>query len=218
MLKIEIFSDAICPWCFIGKRRLEHALQSLDPGVHPQIAWRAFELNPAMPKDGTARKAYRIRKFGSLEKSQALESQVARAGEEQGIAFNFDAIERTPNTVLAHQLISFAGEHNLQDSVVERIFRAYFLEGQNIGDVDVLTGIATAAGIDREIANDVLRNDRALDSVRSDEERARRLGISGVPFFVVNERYGVSGAQPPDALTAVFQQALAETHPASLIA
>src|SRR5258707_14945263 len=156
-LAIDIVSDVICPWCFIGKRRFEKALRLRPPEVEIEVHWRPYELNPDMPAEGIDRKLYRTRKFGSWEHSQALDAQVAQAGAGDGIPFAFDRMERTPNTFDAHRLIWLAGKQGAQAAVVEALFRAYFLDARDIGDREVLAQVAGAAGLN---AGDVLESEQ----------------------------------------------------------
>ena len=148
-LAIDVISDAICPWCWVAKRRLDSAIAAIAPDVTATVTWRPFELNPEMPKVGVDRCAYRSAKFGSWQHSQALDAQVAAAGRSEGLAFNHDKMERTPNTVDAHRLIRLAGQQGKQDVVVEGLFAAYFNEGRDIGDPAVLADIGASAGLDR---------------------------------------------------------------------
>jgi predicted DsbA family dithiol-disulfide isomerase len=203
MLTIDVISDAICPWCFIGKRRLEKALD----GRPAAVRWHPFPLNPDMPREGIERKSYRIRKFGTWERSLELDARVATAGQGEGIVFRFDRMVRTPNTLDAHRIIWLAGERGVQDAVVEALFLAYFTDGRDLSDRATLAEIAAGAGLDRAAVDDLLAGDAGLDVVRAGEERARRLGVSGVPFFVVNGRVALSGAQPPELFRQAFEQA-----------
>ena len=203
MLTIDVISDVICPWCFIGKRRLERALD----GRGVSVRWHPFQLNPEMPREGIERKAYRIRKFGSWERSQELDAQVAAAGHGEGIAFNFERQSRTPNTLDAHRVIWLAGERGVQDAVVEALFLAYFTDGRDLSDRATLAEIAAGVGLDRAEVDELLAGDQGLDVVRAGEGQARRLGVSGVPFFVVNGRVALSGAQPPELFLQAFEQA-----------
>jgi predicted DsbA family dithiol-disulfide isomerase len=203
MLTIDVFSDVICPWCFIGKRRLEKALN----GRPAAVRWHPFQLNPDMPGEGIERKSYRIKKFGSWERSQELDAQVAAAGQGEGIAFDFDKMARTPNTLDAHRVIWLAGERGVQDAVVEALFLAYFTDGRDLSDRATLTDVAAGAGLDRTEVADLLEGEAGRDAVRAGEEQARRLGVSGVPFFVVNGKVALSGAQPPELFRQAFEQA-----------
>ena len=203
MLTIDVISDVICPWCFIGKRRLEKALD----GRPATVRWHPFQLNPDMPRGGIERRAYRIRKFGSWERSQELDARVAAAGQGEGISFNFDRQSRTPNTLDAHRVIWLAGERGVQDAVTEALFKAYFTEGRDLSDRATLAEVAAGAGLDRAEVDELLGSDGGLDVVQTGEEQARRLGVSGVPFFIVNGRVALSGAQPPELFRQGFEQA-----------
>lgn len=200
-LLIEIASDVICPWCYIGKRRLEKALASLNGEVEVRIEWLPFQLNPDMPAEGVARADYRRAKFGSVEKGRALDARVAGEGAGEGIAFAFDRMQRTPNTIAAHQLVDLAQKQGKGDAVVDALFRAYFEEASDIGDAEILRGIAARAGVSGwpEAA------ERA--TVEEKEERVRELGISGVPTFIFNRTSGISGAYPPDMLAQAIREA-----------
>jgi predicted DsbA family dithiol-disulfide isomerase len=215
-LAIIVYSDVICPWCYVGKRRLEAALADARmPAV--QLAWRPFELNPDMPAEGMERQLYRARKFGA-ERSAELDRNMAQVGREAGIAFAFDRQQRTPNTRLAHRLILEAGRQGRQDAVVTRLFRAYFEEGLDIGSAEVLTQVATETGLDPAGATEALGSPESLKEVIGLEEQGRRMGIEGVPFFILAGKYGVSGAQPPEfwreALPKIADEAQAVAPPA----
>jgi predicted DsbA family dithiol-disulfide isomerase len=204
-LIIEIVSDVICPWCYIGKRRLEKALPligALLADVEVEIRWLPFQLNPDMPAAGVPRQEYRKAKFGSLERAKTLDARVASEGSGEGIAFAFDRIERTPNTVRAHQLIELAQRQGVGNPVVDALFRAYFEEARDVGDAAVLEDIAARCGVrDWPQAADA-------PTVAQLEEDMRGLGISAVPTFIFDRRTGVSGAHPPESLAAAMQQAL----------
>ena len=200
-LLIEIASDVICPWCYIGKRRLEKALESLKGEVEARIEWLPFQLNPDMPAGGVARADYRRAKFGSVEKGRALDARVAREGAGEGIAFAFDRMQRTPNTIAAHRLVDLAQKQGKGDAVVNALFRAYFEEARDIGDPAVLDGIAKGAGVSGWPA------DASAEEVMEKEERVRDLGISGVPTFIFNRESGLSGAYPPETLAQAIREA-----------
>ncbi len=208
MLTIEIVSDVICPWCFIGKRRFERALSLLPEGVEKEIHWRPFELNPDMPAEGIDRKSYRTRKFGSWERSQALDAQLAQTGAGEGIRFAFDRMQRTPNTREAHRLIWLAAKQGLQGAVVEALFHAYFEDALNVGDRDVLARVASEAGMD---TREFLDTDQGAVEVQAEEVRARRMGVDGVPFFLMGGAIPISGAQPAESLAAAMVTALNRT-------
>ena len=187
-LTIEVFSDVICPWCYIGKRRLEKALELLGDRYDCEVIWRPFELNPGMPPEGINRRAYRTAKFGSWERSLELDARVAAVGAEEGLSFAFDRIERTPNTFDAHRLIWYSQQQGQQDAVVETLFRAYFIEGRNIGDQGVLAELAAEAGLDRAEVKGFVGSDRGVNELRQEEARGRHLGINGVPYLLIHGR------------------------------
>jgi len=184
-LSITVYSDVICPWCYVGKRRLEAALA--EPGMPAPIhlAWRPFELNPEMPVEGVERKVYRARKFGAA-RSAELDARMLATGREVGIAFAFEHMERTPNTRLAHRLIW------------ERLFAAYFEQGLDIGRADVLAQIADAAGLEPRGTSQALAGAESLKAVSGLEQEGYAMGIQGVPFFILLGKYAVEGAQPPE--------------------
>jgi predicted DsbA family dithiol-disulfide isomerase len=202
---IEAFSDVICPWCYIGKRRLEKALELLGDRHAVQVLWRPFELNPEMPPGGIDRRAYRTAKFGSWERSLELQARVATVGAEVGIPFAFDRIARTPNTFDAHRLIWYAQTEGKQDALVEALFRAYFIEGRDLGDRWVLANIAAESGLDQAEIEGFLASDRGAVDVRHEVERGRRLGIDGVPHFLINGKVALSGAQEPGTILAAIE-------------
>lgn len=202
-MRIDIFSDVICPWCFIGKKRLEKAL-ALRPLPDLQIHWRAFQLNPGMPAEGMDRQAYLAAKFGGPDSAQRIYDTVGAAGRRSGVAFAFDKITRTPNTVAAHRLVRFAERFGRQDAMVEGLFQAYFLQGRNLSDLDALAEIAAVAGLDRAAVRGYLDSDEDTETVLAEDAYARKLGIGGVPCFIVDGRYALSGAQEPEAFLPVF--------------
>jgi predicted DsbA family dithiol-disulfide isomerase len=203
-MRVDIVSDAICPWCFIGKRRFEKALADLPIGTL-EVGWRPFQLNPDMPREGMDRAEYLRAKFGDARGGSRYD-QVIDAGREEGIAFDFDAIKRTPSTLDAHRLIRYAGAQQCQDAVVEALFRAYFTAGRNIGDPAVLAAVAGEAGLEPDAVSAYLASDADIDAVRAEDDFARQVGIQGVPCFIFERKYAISGAQPPD----VFRQVIAK--------
>jgi predicted DsbA family dithiol-disulfide isomerase len=204
---IDVVSDVICPWCFIGKRRMEKALAQLAGEVDVEVGWLPFQLNPDLPVAGVARAEYRKAKFGSIEKSRALDARVAAEGAGEGIVFAFERMERTPNTFAAHQLIDLAQEEGAGAGVVEALFSAYFLEARDIGDREVLLGIGKAAGIERRLVEARWADKGEAQRLAREERSMRDLGISGVPTFIIADRYGVSGAQPPEVLVQAIREA-----------
>jgi predicted DsbA family dithiol-disulfide isomerase len=206
-LDIEVVSDAICPWCWIGKRQLERARTLLDGRLALKIVWHPFELNPGMPKEGVPRRVYRQAKFGSLDYSDRLDARVAEAGRAAGLEFRFDRIGWTPNTFDAHRLIWLAGEKGVQDAVVEALFQAYFHEGRNIGEMAVLVEAAQAAGLDGGKVGKLLAGGAGSAETREELERARDLGIDSVPTIVFKGEPLISGAAPAEQLAAKLLQA-----------
>ena len=206
---IEVVSDVVCPWCFIGKRRLEKALALLGR-KDVQVNWKAFELNRDAPREGMNRAAYRARKFGSLAYAQQLEAHVVEAGAEEGIGFRFDRIERVPNTFDAHRLIWLAGQEGGQDAVVENLFRAYFVDAEDVGTPEVLQRIGIESGLDSVRVEQLLASDAARSEVLTDERESRAHGVSGVPTFFVNGQPVMSGAQKPDLLASVLAPVLGQ--------
>jgi predicted DsbA family dithiol-disulfide isomerase len=204
---IEIVSDVVCPWCFIGKRRLEKALRSLNR-TDVRVRWRPFELNPGIAKEGVDRTQHRIRKFGSLERARQLEAQVAAAGAGEGIEFHFDRIKTTPNTFDAHRLVWLADQGGLQDGLVERLFHAYFIAGEDVGNREVLRRIAGESGLDASAVRQVLEGGLGTEEVSTYERETRAMGVSGVPTFFVDGTPVTSGAHPAPILASMLGQAL----------
>jgi predicted DsbA family dithiol-disulfide isomerase len=209
VLDLMVFIDVICPWCYVGKRRLEKALAIVNADARIRVNWLPFELNPDMPQEGMERRLYRMRKFGSWERSQALDAQLTELGLQEGLIFHYDLMMRTPNTFNAHRLIWLAGRGNGQEALVEALLRAYFGYGRDIGHAETLADIASNAGMDRERATLFLRGGDGTQEVRGYEEQARRAGISGVPAFVANRRVLFAGAQPPEVIASTLQDMLA---------
>jgi predicted DsbA family dithiol-disulfide isomerase len=207
-LTIDIISDVICPWCFIGKRRLEKAIAAHDGQV--KVRWLPFQLNPTMPKEGVGRKEYRTKKFGSWERSLELDAQMVAVGETEGIHFAFDRTERTPNTVDPHRLIWLADHQGIQDAIMEALFRAYFTEGRDISNRQTLIDVVADAGLDRNRAEAVLNSNDGLDAIKEAEELSRRHRVDGVPFFIMNGKITLGGAQPPEAFLEAFGKVAAE--------
>ena len=206
---LEIFSDTVCPWCYIGKRRLERALR-LRPQPSLVRRWRAFQLNPGLPSSGMDRRQYMIAKFGSLDRAQRLYEAVSRVGAQEGIKFDFDRIVRTPNTVRSHRLLYAAAEEDKQPGLLELIFNAYFTEGRDIGEPDILAELGHEAGLSAAAIDDALVEGGRLDSAMTEDLQSRRIGINGVPFFIFNGRFGLSGAQEPEALLNMLDLAREE--------
>ena len=206
-IQVEIWSDVVCPWCYIGKRRLERAIAAVEGQYEIQVHWHPFQLNPTMPKEGISRKQYRTRKFGSWERSLELDAKVIAVGESEGILFAFDKTDRTPNTVDAHRLIWLADQHGCQDAVVEGLFRAYFTEGKDIGNQQTLMEVVDEAGLDRQASDDMLNSDDGMNAISSGREMSQRHHVDGVPFFIINNAITLSGAQAPETFLDAFNQA-----------
>jgi predicted DsbA family dithiol-disulfide isomerase len=207
--RLEIVSDAICPWCWIGKTHLDGALEILRAeGLTFDIGWLPYQLNPDMPADGVERATYRAQKFGSLERSQQLDAQVAEAGRAAGIDFRHDLMLRTPNTVEAHRLIRLAGPAGVQHAVVERLFRAYFQEGKDIGDRAVLAAEGAAAGMPAEALAAFTAGEAAREEVMGESLGLAQAGISGVPSFLLDRHLLFSGAMPAERMAAGFRRAV----------
>jgi predicted DsbA family dithiol-disulfide isomerase len=210
-MDIDIFSDTICPWCFIGKRRLERALAE-RPQSDLTIHWRAFQLNPDMPAGGMDRSQYLELKFGGASNADAIYDQVRAAGETEGIEFAFERMKRTPNTIDSHRLIRHAGQkaqqgQARQEAVVQALFDAYFLRAEDIGDPEVLAAAAAEAGLDGEETRAFLASDAEAEAVRAEDASARQAGISGVPCFIFNGQHALAGAHLPEVLHQLFDLA-----------
>jgi predicted DsbA family dithiol-disulfide isomerase len=203
-LHIDIYSDVICPWCYVGKRRLERALNQVQDTIKPRIMWRPFQLNPTMPNEGMDRTAYLEAKFGSVDVFRGMEEHVRAAGDGEQISFAFEKITRTPNTFAAHRLIWYAAQQGCQNEMVDQLFKGYFEEGADIGSIPTLVRLATQAGL---TAEPFLCSDEGIAEVKADEAAGHRLGIRGVPYFVLNQVQGISGAQPAEVLAAAMEQA-----------
>lgn len=193
-LTIAVFSDVICPWCYLGKHRLERALDQLGMRETTSVEWLPFELNPDMPAGGMERALYRARKFGT-ERSAQLDVQMAELGRQEGISFAFERMLRTPNTRRAHTLIAFATQHGHAGAVVDALFRAYFEEGRDVGELDVLLEVGLAAGLDRAPVVAALSSQQLVQHVEDVERQAAHMKITGVPFFILDRKWTVSGAQ-----------------------
>lgn len=214
-MSVDVWSDVVCPWCCIGRAHLETALAQFEHADDVVVTWRSFELDPNAATDQTITiNEHLRRKYGiSADEVAAMQENVTARAAQAGLEFHLDGTHPT-NTFDAHRLLHLAREGGRQDALKGRLFRAYFTEGERIGDPAVLAALAVEAGLDEAAVADVLATDRFADAVRADEEQARAYGVSGVPFYVIDERYGVAGAQPVEHLLAVLQQAWTERVPA----
>ncbi|MBH0200041.1 MAG: DsbA family oxidoreductase [Nitrospira sp.] len=203
-LHIDVYSDVICPWCYVGKRRLERALRQVADRVNVEVVWRPFQLNPTMPKDGMDRTAYLETKFGSLSVLDEMQQRLSEAGHSEQIAFAFQKITRTPNTFLAHRLIWYAGQQGCQDAMTEQLFKGYFEEGRDVGSTPVLAQLSERVGLK---ASQFLESEEGVAEVKAEELVGHKLGIRGVPYFVLDKTYGISGAQPVEVFLSALEKA-----------
>lgn len=211
--QIDVISDVVCPWCFIGKRNLERALETWRekyPEEMPVVRWHPFQLNPQLPDSGVPRKQYLENKFGGPESAKEIYARVSAAGKRAGIDFAFEDIQVQPNTVDAHRLMHYAGEHGRQDEMAEVIFRRYFVEGADLSDKETLADIAQQAGMNRNEATAYLATDADRELIEEQDRRARAIGVEGVPFFIFNQRLSLSGAQPPEVIVEAMEKAREE--------
>jgi predicted DsbA family dithiol-disulfide isomerase len=213
VIAIDVVSDVVCPWCYIGKRKLEAALGELaaqDPAAEPAVRWHPFQLNPDLPPQGIPRSSYLRAKFGGESRAADIYARVKAVGAEVGIAFDFDRIEVQPNTLPAHRLIAWVQEHadvGVTGDLVERLFQAYFMQGRAIGEPEVLAQIASEAGLEVGAARAMLASSEGLAAVSAEDREARSVGINGVPFFIFNGSTAVSGAHDPKTLLEAIAKA-----------
>ncbi len=205
-MRIDIISDVVCPWCYVGKRRIERALKD-RPDMAFEITWRPYQLNPDLPPDGMDRKAYLKQKFGEEQYPASMLTPLQKAGQEEGIPFNFEGIAKAPNTLAAHSIIRWAQTAGLQDAVVQRLFDAYFLEGRDIGDHGTLVELAGDAGMDEDLVRTLLAENRDHDLIRAEISQALQMGVRGVPSIIFDGKYALSGAQPPETILRVIDKA-----------
>ncbi|QYK40752.1 MAG: DsbA family oxidoreductase [Paracoccaceae bacterium] len=211
-VRLDIFSDPVCPWCMIGKANLDRALESRPD--HPfAVEWHPFQLNPDMPKEGTDRRAYLEAKFGGRDRAVQIYARVAQAAEAAGVPIDFERMERTPNTLDAHRLIHWAGLEGRQTAIAAALFRAYFREGRDIGDAATLAAIAGEAGMDATVVTRLLASDADADDIAARDADARRRGVSAVPTFLIARQYVVSGAQPVAFWQQVIDELAAQANP-----
>lgn len=215
-MQLDIVSDTVCPWCYIGKKRLDQAL-ALHGGEGITLVWRPFQLDASIPEGGVDRKTYMEKKFGS-ERAKSVGNTIREFGEAVGIDFRFDKIERSPNTLDSHRLIRWAGTAGCQNEMVDILFRRYFEDGDDIGSHDILIDAANEAGMDTDIVANLLMKDADKELIGQEDALARQMGIQGVPSFVVNSQWVMVGAQEPETLVKMFKKLLAkeaEEHAAS---
>lgn len=209
---IDVVSDVVCPWCYIGKRKLEAALELAQAAglPAPEVRWHPFQLNPDLPAEGISRKQYLEDKFGGAQRAAEIYTRVKAAGQAAGLELDIDGITLQPNTLAAHALLAFAQQHGLEkgNDVKERLLKAYFIDNQFIGDHEVLVQIARDAGLDGDAARAFVTDPQQLQAVADADQRVREMGVGGVPFFIFNQKVAVSGAQNPADLLAAMQQSL----------
>ncbi len=206
-LTIDVVSDVVCPWCYLGKRRLEAAIAQSGEAV--EIRWRPYQLDPNIPAEGVERRAYMEKKFGKGDGLAEAHARLTALGTAVGIDYRFDAITRAPNTLDAHRLIRWAADAGAQDAMVERLFKLYFEEGRDISDRALLAAVAGEAGLDAAAVAEALADGRDLEAVRGEIDQAQRIGVSGVPFFIFAGKFGVPGAQEASVLIDAMRQARA---------
>lgn len=207
-LTIDVVSDVVCPWCYVGQKRLEEAM-ALAPEIAVELRWRPYQLDPTIPPEGRDRDSYMIAKFGSAERLKEMHDRLEEVGRDAGIAFHFDDIARSPNTLDAHRLIRWAASAdgaNVQNAVVSRLFELYFEEGADVGDRAVLVEAARETGMDTALVETLLAAGADREEVEAEIDTARRMGVTGVPCFLLESRYAVMGAQPPETLADAIRQ------------
>lgn len=209
MIKIDIVSDTVCPWCYIGKKRLDKAIEDYK-GQEFEINWHAFQLNPNMPIEGINRELYLSTKFGGKERADSIYEQIKQAGSSSNISFNFNEMSIMPNSFYSHMLIELSKEQNLQNEIAESLFDAFFIKGKNIGNLSELTNIAISNNI-KDFNEDLFKNRKDLRNIiQTSDENSRSKGVSGVPFFIINNNYAISGAQESEVFKKIFETCLLE--------
>jgi predicted DsbA family dithiol-disulfide isomerase len=206
-MHIDIVSDSVCPWCYIGKRRFERALQD-SPDIDITVAWRPYQLNPDMPPEGMDRESYVNTKFGGEDGGREVYERLRLVGETEDIPFAFDLAERMPNTVNSHRLIRWSKGVGVQDAVVEKLFQRYFLEGADISEPEVLTDIAEEVDMDADLVAELLEGDDDCEQIKAENEQYRTMGVTGVPCFIVDNKYVVMGAQESETFLQLFEKIL----------
>jgi predicted DsbA family dithiol-disulfide isomerase len=206
--RIDVISDAICPWCYIGKRQLESALKLLEQEqLRFSVMWHPYQLNPDMPAEGVERATYRAAKFGSAERAQAIDQRITETAATVGLEFHLEKLTRTPNTLNAHRLIRFAAQEGVQDSVVEALFKAYFCDGADLGDSELLAAIGGTGGLDPDEVWKMLASEDGKREVLANDQMARNAGIQGVPSFALQGHVLFSGALAAEDMANAFRQA-----------
>ena len=210
-VSIDIFSDVVCPWCYIGKRNLEKALKIITSNrddLNISVNWRAFQLNPALPMGGVSRQEYTTSKFGGRENAKAIYDRVRLAAEQVGLTLHFDDIIVQPNSTKMHELIYASKETALTDDLIEALFKAFFIDGKDLSKKENIGQIAREVGMSDEVIHAAIESDNYADQVSDDLEESQRIGIHGVPFYVLNNEIGLSGAQPPEIIAKTILDTL----------
>lgn len=205
-ISIDIVSDVMCPWCYIGKRRLEAALKQV-PDIKVEVRWHPFQLDSTLPKEGKDRQAYLNDKFGGPERASEIYARIKEVGLEEGIEFAFDKITRSPNTLDSHRLILWSRADELQDEVVERLFKAYFLDGEDLTKSETLVRISDEAGMQSDLVEQLYETDSDLEKTKAHIARAQELGVTGVPCFIIDGRFVIAGAEKAETLAAAIRHA-----------
>lgn len=205
-LVVDVISDVMCPWCYIGKKRLEKAIKSV-PGIAVDVRWHPYQLDPTLPPEGKDRATYLNEKFGGAERAEAAYERVRQAGREEGIPFAFEKIEVSPNTMDAHRLILWSRSDDLQDVVVELLFKAYFVEGRNLAKAATLVEISAEAGMQSDLVEQLFETDSDLAKLKRQIDQASEMGVTGVPFFIIDGRFALAGAEDPATIAAALQHA-----------
>ncbi|MDA4843770.1 DsbA family oxidoreductase [Hoeflea poritis] len=216
-VNIDIVSDVMCPWCYIGKKRLEAAIKELPEDIEVDVRWRPYQLDPTLPKEGKDREQYLSEKFGGSERAKQIYANIVDAGREEDIPFDFEAIAVSPNTLDAHRVIRWAASEapGVQDRLVDILFKAFFIDGKNVGDDTVLLDAAEQAGMDRTITEGLLAGQADCMEMEQEIEIARKMGVTGVPCFILENKYAVMGAQSANVLTNAIRDVAKEKETAS---
>jgi len=211
MIELDIFSDTICPWCYIGKKRLEKAIKN-HSNLEIKQTWRPFQLNPGMQPDGMDRQEYLVSKFGSFDAAKTIYDNIYEEGKKEGIEFNFDSIEVTPNSFNSHRLLALAYKQNIQEEVLDDLFQAYFIRGEDIGNPNILLNIAVSHSINKDEFKKYLSDQENIEPLANEEIQARKMGINSVPTFIVNKQIVVNGAQTSENFELIFQKLTNNIH------
>ena len=211
MIELDIFSDTVCPWCYIGKKRLENALNKYK-NLKIKQTWRPFQLNPGMQPDGMDRQEYLISKFGSSDAAKTVYENIYEEGVKEGINFNFELIEVTPNSFNSHRLLALAYNANIQEKVLDDLFESYFLHGKDIGDPNILLQIAIKHNIDAEEFKSYLSDQENIEPLANEEIQAKKMGISSIPTFIINKQIVINGAQTSENFELIFEKLKARTN------